>query len=146
MWISVAVFNKLWKYSTKTFFIIYQSFSVFLKTNTNFCPCLFRFVLLFIHIIRLVPQHRPGLHQRYWQFYVEIKIARIHCWKTNISVIYWCCSGRWLLGYSRVKTGVCERVYKQHLHHCWLSYRPSSATTRQPAGIFLAGQTTGLWE
>jgi hypothetical protein len=29
-------------------------------------------------------------------------------------------------GYSRVKIGVCERVCKQHVHHCWLIYRPAT--------------------
>jgi len=43
-----------------------------------------------------------------------------------VSVLYWHCSGRWLLRYSRIITGVCERVCKQHLHHCWLSYPPAT--------------------
>jgi hypothetical protein len=42
-----------------------------------------------------------------------------------VSVLYWHCSGRRSLRYSRIITGVCECVCKQHLHHCWLSYRPA---------------------
>ena len=146
MWTSSSCVQSIMTIFTKSFFfIISQSFKVLLKTNTNFCPCLFRFFPVFIHVIHLVPQHRPVLHQRP-QFYVEIKIAHHHRWKKNVSVFYWHWSGRWSLGYSRVKTGMCERVYKQHLHHCWLSYRPTSAASRQPAGMFPAGQTTGLCE
>jgi len=36
-----------------------------LKANTNFPPCFFRFVSVFVNIIRLVSQHRSGFHQRY---------------------------------------------------------------------------------
>jgi hypothetical protein len=51
----------------------------------------------------------------------------------TVSVLYLQCNGRWLFGYSRVKTGGCERVSKQHLHHCWLSCRP---TTGHGSGQF----------
>ena len=46
--------------------------------------------------------------------------------KDSAVSVLWHSSGKWSFGYSRVKTGVCERVYKQRLHHCWLSYRPAN--------------------
>jgi hypothetical protein len=39
-----AVVNKLRQYSTKAFFDNCYRFKVFLKTDTNFSPCLYRFV------------------------------------------------------------------------------------------------------
>ena len=107
------------------FFNISYSFEVFLKTNANFSPCLFCFVSVFVNI-HFVPQHGSGFHQRYEQSYVELKIAHLHHWKTIVSVLYWHCSGKWSFRYSRVKTGVCEHVYKQHMHHCWLIDRPAT--------------------
>jgi len=65
--------------TNSVFFLnISWNFKVFLKTNTNFSQCLFRFVPVFINIIRLVPQHLPGLHQRYLQFCVELSITHLH--------------------------------------------------------------------
>ena len=72
---------------------------------------------------------------------------------STVSVHYWHCSGRWPLRYSRITTGLCERVCKQHLHRCWPSYRPATGhgsgylgCYRQPAGKFPTGETTGLCE
>jgi hypothetical protein len=117
--------------------ILIKSYKAFLKTNTNFWPCFFFFffrfvpVFIYIYINNSMPKSKSPI------FTAE---------RLNVSVLYWHRSGRWSLGYSRVKIGVCEHVYKQHLHHYWLSYRPASAATRQPAGIFPAGQTTGWCE
>ena len=75
------VSNKLWQYSPTAFFNISWNFEVFLRTNTNFCQCLFLFDPVFIIIIRLVPLHWPGFHHRYWHLNVELKIADLHLWK-----------------------------------------------------------------
>ena len=86
----------------------------------------FFFFPVFVNSNRLVSQHRPGFHQRYLQFFAELSIAHLHHWKTTVSVIYWHRSARWSLEYSRVKPGVCERVYKQHMYNCWPIYRPAT--------------------
>jgi hypothetical protein len=45
---------------------------------------------------------------------------------STLSVLYQQCSGRWSLGYNRVKTRGCELLSKQHPHHYWLSCRPAT--------------------
>ena len=47
-------------------------------------------------------------------------IANLHHKNTTVSVRCWHCNGMLSLGYSRAKPGMCERVYKQNKHHCWL--------------------------
>jgi len=42
-----------------------EHLEVYMKTNTNFSLYFFRFVSVFINVIHLVPQDRPGFHQRY---------------------------------------------------------------------------------
>jgi hypothetical protein len=122
------VFNKLWQYSTKAFFInISQSFEVFLKTNTNVSPCLLRFVSVY--------KYHPSCPTT--PAWLPIEILTNLCPTQNrpsSPLEDYCFSALLLsLGSSRVKTGVCERVYKQHVHHCRPTYRP--ATGHSSGGI-----------
>jgi len=108
-----AVFNKFWQYSPTAFF--------YLSHRTSHSS--WRQVQTSVHAFFVsIPQHWPGFHQRYWQFYVETSPMK----DSTVWIFYWHCSGKWSLGYSRVKTGECERVCKQNLHHCWLSFRPAT--------------------
>jgi hypothetical protein len=97
------------------------SFKVLLKSNTNCSPCLFRFDPVFVNIFCHVPQNRPGLHQRYRN------LSSSPLKDSVPSVLYWHCSGRWSLGYSRVKTGRCWRVYDVYA-------TPALLLTQLPAG------------
>jgi hypothetical protein len=50
-----------------------------------------------------------------FQYYT---VSVLYCFSTLVTL-----QCKLSLGYSRpVKTGVCERIYKQHVHRCWLTH------------------------